>query len=141
MRRKVYGAIILSLSTNSVLIIKENSYPRELVRLGFPKGKINVGETRDDCITREVKEEVGIDITSALVRRKLNQEVDLVVFFDRPRVIMGREISHYLWVPIDSIQLEGVKYNCFYRRNIKRGKNYLDKLIKDRDQIPIPQLS
>ena len=136
MRRKVYGAIIVALDTQSVLIIRE-LIPREMVRYGFPKGKIDIGESREDCITREVREEVGINLKKAIYRQKLNSEVDLVIFEKRPKVIMGKEISKYFWVPISEIESEGTKYNCFYRRNIKRGKNEMNKLLEETPQLRV----
>jgi mRNA-decapping enzyme subunit 2 len=51
------GAVLLSPALDKVLLVQDyhNSW-------GFPKGKVNLGETPEGCAVRETREEVGYDI-------------------------------------------------------------------------------
>lgn len=124
----VYGAMIISLMNQTMLIIKENSYPRELQRLGIPKGKIKPGESREECINREIMEEVGIDLNQGIIRFPLNNRVDIVYFWAEPYVTKGSEIERYKWVSLAQVPLYGLEFNRFYRRNISYYKNHEDKI-------------
>lgn len=124
-----HGAIIIDASSNTILVIKEKSYPRDLVKLGLPKGKIEQGETREQCIDREIWEEVGINLNRAKKRYPLNKDVDIVIFAEQPLVIPGPEIDNYRWIPIHKLKVRGKKYNLFYRRNIQYWQNKLGRQI------------
>lgn len=72
----------------------------------FPGGKIEKGETEEECITREIKEELNIDIS--LIKRLTptifhypSATIFLIPFVAR---YMGGEIvlmehENYLWLP------------------------------------------
>ncbi|KRZ66637.1 m7GpppN-mRNA hydrolase [Trichinella papuae] len=55
----VYGAILVNAQLDSVLLVQGFFARRSW---GFPKGKINEGETVQQCAVREVLEETGYDI-------------------------------------------------------------------------------
>jgi len=57
-----YGAILLNKAMDKVVLV--SSYISGYK--GFPKGKINEGESEIQCAIREVYEEVGIDITELI---------------------------------------------------------------------------
>lgn len=57
-----YGAILLNKDIDKVVLVSSYKYGHR----GFPKGKINEGETEIECAIREVYEEVGIDITNSI---------------------------------------------------------------------------
>lgn len=104
----VCGAILLNPSMTSCLLIRH--FGAKI--WGFPKGKINAQETQLDCAIREVKEEVGYDI-SASVRgadvfsTKLfnGKQVILYIVADVPETFPFRpqsqhEIEEIKWVPL-----------------------------------------
>jgi mRNA-decapping enzyme subunit 2 len=61
-RVNVCGAIILNETMDKVLLVKGWSAKT----WGFPKGKINKNETAVECAVREVKEEIGYDISNLI---------------------------------------------------------------------------
>ena len=56
----IYGAIMRTSSQNFLLVKGRHSG-----KWSFPKGHVEQGEEQEDCIRREVKEEVGIDLNPA----------------------------------------------------------------------------
>lgn len=66
-----YGAIMIDDSFDHVLLVQGDS---KKLTWGFPKGKVNEGETPHDCARREVKEETGYD---------LSLSIDPDAYFDR----------------------------------------------------------
>ncbi|KAG2434628.1 hypothetical protein HXX76_007523 [Chlamydomonas incerta] len=59
----VYGAILLDAAMEQVLLVRGN---KSSMGWGFPRGKVNEGETEATCAIREVLEETGYDIRSQL---------------------------------------------------------------------------
>ncbi|GLI67230.1 hypothetical protein VaNZ11_011168 [Volvox africanus] len=59
----VYGAILLDAAMEQVLLVRGN---KSSMGWGFPRGKVNEGESESDCAIREVLEETGFDIRSQL---------------------------------------------------------------------------
>ncbi|EFJ48568.1 hypothetical protein VOLCADRAFT_90679 [Volvox carteri f. nagariensis] len=59
----VYGAILLDAAMEQVLLVRGN---KSSMGWGFPRGKVNEGESESDCAIREVLEETGYDIRSQL---------------------------------------------------------------------------
>ena len=53
---------------NTVLIDKRSAAMKHPLKWEFPGGKIEEGESAEDCILREIKEELNIDI---LIKSKL----------------------------------------------------------------------
>jgi mRNA-decapping enzyme subunit 2 len=60
----VKGAILLDKSLNYVLLVQ--GYYALKGSWGFPKGKVNEDENEADCAIREVREEVGYDISDKI---------------------------------------------------------------------------
>uniref|UniRef100_A0A7E4UNW0 mRNA-decapping enzyme 2 n=1 Tax=Panagrellus redivivus TaxID=6233 RepID=A0A7E4UNW0_PANRE len=72
----VMGAIILDRTLNYVLAVQGYYSPKG--SWGFPKGKMNEKESPAKCAIREVKEEIGFDISSRLdPRLRLRRTVNL----------------------------------------------------------------
>jgi mRNA-decapping enzyme subunit 2 len=69
------GAVLLNPTMDKCLMVK--GWGKESVSLGFPKGKMDAGESEAECAAREVEEEIGVDI------RKYIVEEDKIVFFRR----------------------------------------------------------
>ncbi len=55
------GVIIFNLDKTKLLIIK-NAYNPDLSKWGLPKGHLELGESREQCASRELYEETGISI-------------------------------------------------------------------------------
>lgn len=107
-----YGAIILNESLDKVLLIR--AY-RSKNTWGFPKGKINKDESELQAAVREVKEEIGYDISS-----KVNEQNFVeVLHLDRTKLklflVLGvpdntgfntqtrKEVREISWHPIKDI--------------------------------------
>lgn len=106
----VFGAIILNQHLDKVLLIKgSNSH-----NWSFPKGKVNKHETELQCAIREVKEEVGFDM-SGIVDDKLfiskTRNKQTTKLFIVPRVPENTrfatqtkgEIDNIKWIPLDML--------------------------------------
>ncbi|MCP3670466.1 MAG: NUDIX hydrolase [Gammaproteobacteria bacterium] len=63
-KRETFGAQVAVCFRQKVLLIK-SSYRRTY---SFPGGYLNRGEASDECASRELKEEAGLDISSAMLR-------------------------------------------------------------------------
>lgn len=57
-RSKIYGAILYCSQTQRYALVQG----RQTGKWSFPKGHVNRFETPFECVTREVKEEVGLNI-------------------------------------------------------------------------------
>jgi mRNA-decapping enzyme subunit 2 len=109
----VCGALILNTTLDKILLIK--AFQSEL--WGLPKGKINSGETQQDCAIREVLEEVGFDITKHLnpddcleIRHGSHPlKLFVVPYIDeRTRFApkMAGEVEFIKWVTIEKLSLD-----------------------------------
>ena len=102
---KSCGAIIIS--DNRVLIVKQN-----IGFYGFPKGHMEERETEEETTIREVKEEVGIDITidsryryeiEYMVNENTSKTVVFYVAYPNNNIIIcdNDEIAEAAWLDID----------------------------------------
>lgn len=75
----------------------------------IPGGRLDVGEDPFDGLTREVKEEVGIDvdvlnpIKVSHFKRQDGQQITMIVFACKPwsdKVSLGKEHTAYEWIPL-----------------------------------------
>jgi mutator protein MutT len=55
----MFASVALIMNDNKVLAISRKNEPNNL---GLPGGKVEVGESPAECIVRELKEEVGLDV-------------------------------------------------------------------------------
>lgn len=102
---KSCGAIIIS--DNRVLIVKQN-----IGFYGFPKGHMEERETEEETAIREVKEEVGIDIT---IDSRYRYEIEYMVNENTSKTVVfyvaypnntnikcdGNEIAEAIWLDVD----------------------------------------
>ena len=82
---------------------------------GFPKGKIESGESKQDAAVREIKEETGLDATitdgfeypvTYFFRDKSKQMIKKVVYFyvgraPSKQIKLSEEHDDYVWLPYD----------------------------------------
>lgn len=57
-----YGAILLSKDLKTIVVV--TAFKKKV--MAFPKGKVELNETGPECAIREVKEEIGYDISGLI---------------------------------------------------------------------------
>lgn len=75
------GAVLLNPAMDKCLMVR--GWGKNSKSLGFPKGKMDAGETEADCAAREVEEEIGVNIRDFIV------EEDKVHFYRK----LGKEMN------------------------------------------------
>ncbi|MFH0936541.1 MAG: NUDIX domain-containing protein [Candidatus Woesearchaeota archaeon] len=105
----VVTAIIKNKKTNKFLIVKRSKNSDIHAGLWvFPGGILEEGESIMDCLTREIKEEVNLNIDnkkiyiSDYVYDRLNGGVTLgfcfLVFTNKEEVILNEELDDFKWI-------------------------------------------
>jgi 8-oxo-dGTP pyrophosphatase MutT (NUDIX family) len=112
--KPVSGAIIFNKDTTKVLVVRVDD------KFGFPKGKLNQGETLEGCAVREVWEETGIDILNRIDKRifiefvnhegKINFFVARGVAEEERLRIDSHEIDEVIWMRIEDIKRDISKF-------------------------------
>lgn len=102
-------ALILDDNQN-VLVAQRSAVMRLPMQWEFPGGKIEVGETAEECLIREIKEELGVtvevtDFMSPTVYNDGRQSIRLFPF--QCKIIAGEITLHehaaYLWLPANEL--------------------------------------
>ena len=97
-------AIIVD-DTNSVLVTQRSASMKLPLKIEFPGGKIEEGETPSECLVREIKEELNLDIKilfemPANIHHYVEFSINLIPFVCK--VIGGsielREHESYQWL-------------------------------------------
>ncbi|KAK9364920.1 Dcp2, box A domain-containing protein [Lipomyces kononenkoae] len=110
-RVPVRGVIILNKKMDKCILVKGW---KTSASWGFPKGKINQGESDEDCAVREVVEETGYDVSALLKKQDYieltmrEQQVRLYVVVGVPmdtvfRPQTRKEISKIEWFSLNSL--------------------------------------
>lgn len=124
-------AALLDESKKKVLIVYENSYPINLRRWGFPKGKIKKGETNTECVHREVCEEVGIELRN-YPHSYCKQGRDHIIVIHRPAeaiyLHLGPEILKAVWVDIAWLKNDVERDQALVKNNINHTNKYNARL-------------
>lgn len=106
---KVACAIIYK--DDKILCVQRNAEKARALKWEFPGGKINYNERDEDCIIREIKEELHVTIS---INKKLNSiqhrysdiEIELIPF--HCSIIDGdiklTEHERYLWLKKEELQ-------------------------------------
>ena len=96
---------LITLQTGEILVTQRSSAMSLPLKWEFPGGKVEAGESAEQCILREIKEELGIDI---LVLRKMkahaynNGKLQIRLIPFRCEMLTGEivlaEHARYLWL-------------------------------------------
>lgn len=127
-------AIILDNSEEWVVVIEERSFPLHLRKWGFPKGKLKIGETHNQCVHREVCEEVGLqipriphqykeDVESKTKDKFVTRQIKLLLPHTKIPLVAGDEVVQARWMRIsdliDDVNENGTKkWNSLLRQSI-----------------------
>ena len=126
----VVGALIVN-PENKILLVK---FDEKDSCYGLPGGKIRWGETIEDAVKREVKEEVGLDVEfktvllvlEAIFPKEIPKREDKHMIFlecvcrsnSSDVNPDGREIANYIW--IDSKESLKLKINSYTKTFIEK---------------------
>jgi 8-oxo-dGTP pyrophosphatase MutT (NUDIX family) len=105
-KRYISGAVLLleQDGLTKFLVVKERSWPKCDRKWGIPKGKREGEESPWDCMVREVREEVGIDLLKIPITvigrcRRARTYIVFIVLHSMPLIkIQRREIKTFRWV-------------------------------------------
>jgi 8-oxo-dGTP diphosphatase len=65
--RVVTGSLVYALHHDAVLLLKRNKLPHQGL-WSPPGGKLEIGESPEDCAAREMREETGLNVTELALR-------------------------------------------------------------------------
>ncbi|WP_300175377.1 8-oxo-dGTP diphosphatase MutT [uncultured Aliivibrio sp.] len=109
-RLHIVAAIILNAEKTKVFITKRPDKVHKGGFWEFPGGKVEVGESAEQALIRELNEEIGIESTELAIFESLNHDYpDKSLYFDFFTVTQfdcepyGKEGQQGLWVPISEL--------------------------------------
>ncbi|KAB2824367.1 8-oxo-dGTP diphosphatase MutT [Aliivibrio finisterrensis] len=110
-RLHIVAAIILNAEKNQVFITKRPDIAHKGGFWEFPGGKVEVGESAEQALIRELYEEIGINSTKLDLFESLNHDYpDKSLYFDFFTVTQfedlpyGKEGQEGLWVSISELK-------------------------------------
>ena len=130
--KKIYPVTIgVIKEDNKYLLTKRRSPKKEWNKWQFPGGEVEFGEKLDDCLKRELKEEVGVEVIIDVFLPKVFEIFRLkdnfhALFFSylchlketNQKIILNKEASQYGWFTLEEIyqldSLEGTKEIASY---------------------------
>ena len=140
----VVTAAIIKNKEGKYLITQRKPDAHNGLRWEFPGGKLELGETPEDCLKREIKEELGIDIevkdvfdVSSFVYEKekdsetIKKHIVLVAYhceYHGPDDGIKKEgINNYAWVSIEDFKDK--KYNI-----TEADQRFVEKLVRGNEE-------
>jgi nucleoside triphosphatase len=137
MRKQQYpeptvGALIFN-QEDKVLLLKSDKWRDKYV---IPGGHIELGETMEDALRREIKEETGLDIydmefaslQEVIFDAAFHEErhfifIDFVCRTDSNKVVLNAESQEYVWVSLkEASRLPIVRYTKRLIEDLKPEK-------------------
>ena len=117
------GALILDESQEYFILVFENSYPVRTRKWGVPKGSLKSSETKENCVLREVWEEIGIDIGQFPHRiRRIDIKHQVIVIDKHHRDVIltpGPEVRYAVWKPVSRVMKDVELRPQLYNRTIR----------------------
>ena len=119
-------AIVVDSDGFVLILRRSNTHPHVPLTLDIPGGEVEDGETMVEGLARELREETGIDITSANVRllgskdalayygNDYHIELYEVVCENRPEVILDYEHDSFEWTPLANAKILGALYEPLF---------------------------
>ena len=125
----VTAAIILNKNKDKVLVAKRNKEAQLAGKWEFPGGKIKEGETPENCLKRELKEELNIDVeVSGFFAENIHsydhETIKLLSYF--AWWIEG-EITLHVHEKVDWVEIEKLRYCDFAPADIPIVNKLTDK--------------
>jgi 8-oxo-dGTP diphosphatase len=98
-------------------------------RWEFPGGKVNAGETEADALTRELREELGIEVTSSRPFMRLAHSYD-----DRDVELSMWIVEHFTGAPqsLDGQRLKWVQPARLFDEDILEADRPFVEALRDR---------
>lgn len=100
----------LILDNGKVLLAQRKSGAQQSLKWEFPGGKLEPGETPEECLTREIEEELNIDIQvqnifTAVVHSYGDRNILLLAYLCRKTggTPSTRDCNDFQWVSINSL--------------------------------------
>lgn len=109
----IVGCAVI-IQKNQILLLKK-AYGYFKDKYEFPGGKLHENETIQECIIREVKEEINCDCkinkflcTDIIQKEEINIKEDITLYFyqvqinDFSNIKLSNEHTEFIWTPINN---------------------------------------
>lgn len=130
------GAVAVMVMKDGKTLLRERKNTHGAGEYAFPGGKLELGESFEECARRETREEAGIEIKNIRFLRLLNFKfygkhfVDIAVVAEwasgEPKNLEPEKSGEWDWYPLDKLPQPLFKgcFSCI--EAYKTGKNYFD---------------
>jgi NAD+ diphosphatase len=111
-------------NNNGSLLLVRRARDPELGKLDLPGGFVDVGESAEDALLREIKEELNLDVTACQFIKSRSNEYryngvtyyPLDLFFECTvksfdNIILQDEVSDYYFIPIQQLDINLVGFD------------------------------
>eukprot|EP00823_Brevimastigomonas_motovehiculus_P005165 TRINITY_DN363_c4_g1_i1.p1 TRINITY_DN363_c4_g1~~TRINITY_DN363_c4_g1_i1.p1 ORF type:complete len:237 (+),score=89.49 TRINITY_DN363_c4_g1_i1:42-713(+) len=88
-----FGIISFIVEKDQIVYLLIQQHPKATGHWGFPKGRIELNETNEECARREFLEETGLPSDSVTLLPKLGLFVDKYIYTNRSQVTVDKTTS------------------------------------------------